>query len=54
MVYQQSPSVCIGAGEYIDFTELPPAKGKPKTVLTQLEGYPILLPLQDATGDAKN
>ena len=43
----------IGDGDYIDFAELPPAKGKPKTLPAQLDGFPILIPLQEATGDSR-
>ena len=44
----------IGDGEYVDFSELPPAKGnKPRVLPAQLDGHPILIPLQEGTGDTK-
>ena len=39
----------IVEGEYIDLAELPPVKGKLKTMPAQLDGQPILIPLQEAT-----
>ena len=45
----------IGDGEYIDFSELPMAKGnKPRVLPEQLDGHPILIPLQEGTGTPKN
>ena len=43
----------IGEGKYIYFSDVPPAKGKPRALPAQLDGQPILIPLQDATGDTK-
>ena len=43
----------IGEGEYIDFSDVPPAKGKPRAQPAQLDGQPILILLQDTTGDTK-
>jgi len=45
---------CIGDREYIDFSELPLVKGnKPRALPAQVDGHPILIPLQEGTGDTK-
>ena len=38
---------CILAGQYIDFTELPPAKGRTKTLSNVLDGQIVLLQASD-------
>ena len=37
----------IGANEYIDFTDLPPARGKPRSLPHHLDGQLLLVQLQD-------
>ena len=43
----------IGEDKYIDFSKISPAKGKIQALPAQLDGQPILIPLQNATGETK-